>query len=59
MTCPFFHPMHQQLVFNKMGLFKGVSYPVAERIAKQGLYLPYGLTLKEEEIKVVRNEIKK
>lgn len=53
MTRPFFYPMHLEPVFKKMGLkFKG-KYPVAERIAKQGLYLPSGLGLKEHEIKKV------
>ncbi|MEI7672666.1 MAG: DegT/DnrJ/EryC1/StrS family aminotransferase [Deltaproteobacteria bacterium] len=31
-------------------LFTGESYPVAERIARQGLYLPSGLTLTEEQL---------
>ena len=42
-TRPFFWPMHLQPVFQKMNLFRGVSCPVAERIAKQGFYLPSGL----------------
>jgi perosamine synthetase len=49
-TRPFFLGMHEQPVFHKMGLFKGESYPVAERIARQGLYLPSGLTLTEEQL---------
>jgi len=32
------------------GLFTGESYPVAERIARQGLYLPSGLTLTESQV---------
>ncbi len=58
-TRPFFLGMHEQPVFHKMGLFKDGSYPVAERIAKQGLYLPSGLTLKEEEIKEIAKAIEK
>lgn len=50
-TRPFFLGMHKQPAFHKMGLFVGEHYPVTERIAKQGLYLPSGLTLKEEEIR--------
>ena len=49
-TRPFFLGMHEQPVFNKMGLFVNEKYPVAERLAHQGLYLPTGLTIKENEI---------
>ena len=44
-TRPFFWPMHEQPVFLKMGLFKEVSCPVAERLARRGFYLPSGLGL--------------
>jgi perosamine synthetase len=44
-TRPFFLGMHEQPVFTKRGLFRDESYPVAERIARQGLYLPSGLAL--------------
>lgn len=47
---PFFWPMHEQPVFTKMGLFKGESYPVSERIARRGFYIPSGLGLTEEQI---------
>jgi len=53
MTRPFFLGMHEQAVFHKMGLFKGEHYPVAERIARQGLYLPSGMALTEEQIDAV------
>lgn len=49
-TRPFFLGMHEQPVFQQMGLFEDESYPVAERLARQGLYLPNGLTLKEQDI---------
>jgi perosamine synthetase len=49
-TRPFFLGMHEQPVFTTMGVFNGERYPVAERIARQGLYLPSGLTLTEEQI---------
>lgn len=45
---PFFWPMHEQPVFRKMGLFESESYPVAERIARRGFYLPSGLALTDE-----------
>lgn len=53
MTRPFFLGMHEQPVFHSMGLFQGERYPVAERIARQGLYLPSGLTLGEAQIEQV------
>ena len=48
---PFFWPMHEQPVFKKMGLFDDERYPVAERLARQGFYLPSGLSLQPEQIK--------
>jgi len=45
MTRPFFLGMHQQPALRARGLFQGERYPVAERLARQGLYLPSGLTL--------------
>jgi perosamine synthetase len=42
--------MHEQPVFEKMGLFKGVSCPVAERLARRGFYIPSGLALTESQI---------
>lgn len=42
---PFFWPMHEQPVFRRMGLFAGESYPVAERMARRGFYLPSGMAL--------------
>ncbi|MBI5296371.1 MAG: DegT/DnrJ/EryC1/StrS family aminotransferase [Chloroflexi bacterium] len=53
MTRPFFLGMHEQPVFHSMGLFQGECYPVAERIARQGLYLPSGMTLGEAQIERV------
>jgi perosamine synthetase len=49
-TRPFFWPMHEQPVFKKMGLFTGESYPVAERLARRGFYLPSGLALTEQQL---------
>jgi len=57
-TRPFFLGMHEQPVFHKMGLFKDEHYPVAEQIARQGLYLPSGMTLNEEQINEVAVSVK-
>ncbi|UCC65041.1 MAG: DegT/DnrJ/EryC1/StrS family aminotransferase [Anaerolineae bacterium] len=53
MTRPFFLGMHEQPVFHEMGLFEDESYPVAERMARQGLYLPSGMALTMEQIDTV------
>lgn len=58
-TRPFFLGIHEQPVFHRMGLFKDDHYPVASRISRQGLYLPSGLTLKEEQINRITEEVKK
>jgi perosamine synthetase len=52
-TRPFFLGMHEQPVFHDMGLFKGESYPVSERMARQGLYLPSGMALTMDQIDTV------
>ncbi len=49
-TRPFFLGLHQQPALHDLGLFKGESYPVTERIARQGLYLPSGMALTERQI---------
>jgi perosamine synthetase len=49
-TRPFFWPMHEQPVFKKMGLFANESYPVAERIARRGFYIPSGMALTDEQM---------
>jgi perosamine synthetase len=57
-TRPFFWPMHEQPVFRRMGLFEGERYPVAERIARRGFYLPSGLGLSDAQIDEVAAAVK-
>jgi perosamine synthetase len=52
-TRPFFLGMHQQPALLKRGLFAGQQFPVTERLSKQGLYLPSGLSLTEDQIDTV------
>jgi len=55
-TRPFFYPLHLQPAlkdFNRKG-----SYPIAKRIVEQGLYLPSGLGLKNNEIDIICDKIK-
>jgi perosamine synthetase len=56
-TRPFFLGMHEQPALLQHGLFIDESYPVAERLARQGLYLPSGLALTEEQIDEVCNAV--
>lgn len=56
-TRPFFWPMHEQPVFQKMGLFKGAHCPVAERLARRGFYVPSGLGLTTDEQVVVADKL--
>lgn len=48
-TRPFFLGMHEQPVFRKLGLFTGESYPVAEQLARLGLYIPSGLGIARQQ----------
>jgi len=49
-TRPFFLGMHEQPVFRSNGLFERETYPVSEKLARRGLYIPSGLTVTESEI---------
>lgn len=57
-TRPFFLGLHEQPALQNIGLFKGEDYPVAERIARQGLYLPSGLAITKKQIDEVVNNVK-
>jgi perosamine synthetase len=57
-TRPFFLGLHEQPAFHRRGLFVGERYPVTERLARQGLYLPSGLTLTEQQIQEVVAAVK-
>jgi len=49
-TRPFFLGMHEQPALRRRGLFIRESYPVAERLARQGLYLPSGTAITDEQV---------
>jgi perosamine synthetase len=57
-TRPFFLGMHEQPVFHRLGLFCNEQYPVAERLARRGFYIPNGLALSEEQIAIVIAAVK-
>ncbi len=56
-TRPFFLGMHEQPAFHKLGLFLNQSFPVTERIARRGLYLPSGLALTEDQVDEVSDAV--
>lgn len=58
-TRPFFRGLHSQPVLNKLGLFQNEEFPKTEHAYKYGLYLPSGMTLKEEQIDEVVETIKR
>lgn len=47
-TRPFFLGMHEQPVFKSQGLFLDEVFPITERIARQGIYIPSGLNITKE-----------
>jgi len=49
-TRPFFLGMHEQPAFLRMGLFEAEHYPITEMLARQGLYLPSGTALTEQQV---------
>ena len=55
---PFFCPMHQQPVLLNMGLFKDEKYPVAEKLYRQGFYIPSGMALTDEQITRVSTTVR-
>ncbi len=57
-TRPFFLGMHEQPVFHKMGLFKNEKYPVAENLVRKGFYIPSGMALTDEQIKIVATKVR-
>jgi perosamine synthetase len=58
-TRPFFWPIHQQPVLRDMGLFHQESCPVAENLAKNGLYVPSGLPLTEDQLQIVADRVRR
>jgi len=58
-TRPFFLSMNKQKIFKKMKLFKKNKMPNSNYLSKNGLYLPSGLALKNNEIKYICNVVNK
>ena len=45
--------MHEQPVFQDMGLFLGEKHPCAERLGRRGFYLPSGLAITDAQLERV------
>ena len=57
-TRPFFLGMHEQPIFLENGLFRDIQFPVADSLARKGLYLPSGLTLTSSQIDLVSLKVR-
>ncbi|MFH1479040.1 MAG: DegT/DnrJ/EryC1/StrS family aminotransferase [Candidatus Omnitrophota bacterium] len=55
---PFFIGMHEQPVLLKKGYFKNETYPVTEKIARSGFYLPSGQAISDVQIDKVSSTIR-
>lgn len=56
---PFFKGMHEQPVYNRLGLFAEDTCPVTERIYRRGLYLPSGQAITDQQIDDVLHAVRK
>jgi perosamine synthetase len=50
---PFFYPLHRQPAFRAFPWFREASLPVSEELYRRGFYIPSGLTLRKEQMKLV------
>jgi perosamine synthetase len=55
----FFLGMHEQPVARQAGFADVRAFPVAERLARRGLYLPSGLALSEAQIETVASALRR
>jgi perosamine synthetase len=57
---PFFYPMHQQPILQKMGAVALSDHcPIAEGLYERGFYIPSGMALTEEQITTVAQKVRK
>lgn len=58
-TRPFFFPLHKQPVFLEQGIFSSRScFPVAESLGLNGLYIPSGLAITNDQLRTVVREVR-
>jgi perosamine synthetase len=58
-TRPFFWCLHEQPVFQRLGLFSSIKCPNAELLSRNGFYLPSGLGLTPDEVDSIVQLMKK
>jgi perosamine synthetase len=56
-TRTFFIPVHWQPIYFEQ--FRGERYPVAENLCREGMYLPSGSTLSDDDIRYVADAVRK
>jgi perosamine synthetase len=57
-TRRFFKGLHEQTIFQELGLFRDLKFPVTERLWRKGLYVPSGLTLTEAQAQNVADGVR-
>ena len=55
----FFKPLHSQPLLRKRGISVSEAFPISERLAKEGMYLPSSSALREDEVSRVCESIKR
>lgn len=56
---PFFYPMHQQPILHKLNaIAPSDRCPVSEGLYERGFYIPSGMALTEEQIKIVAGKVR-
>lgn len=55
----FFWCMHEQPVYVNRGFFINEQYPTGEYLARKGFYIPSGLALSKEQMKIVVSKVSK
>jgi perosamine synthetase len=58
-TRPFFFPMHLQPVFKDYEFFNSSDLHISEKLYEYGFYIPCGLGIKDNEIRIVSSELLK
>jgi len=54
---PFFWPMHDQNIFNKLKIFSKKNYPNSSYLGKYGFYIPSYLKLKNSQMNYIISTI--
>ena len=58
-TRDYFFPLNEQPVFKEIGITTKEEFPITKKLSETGLYLPFGMDLKKEEIKYICYTIEK